>query len=132
MISIIVYNKIMKQDNYIQAGKGKGPREREFNRLTGKSMRIGSQLKQEFAGLTREQKAEKLIEKYRQLRGSDSGEADKQQFVLHQFTLRPGRTAHFQLPADLTPPTDQRGFARETTNPRARGARGFGWRTFGL
>jgi hypothetical protein len=94
----------MKQeqlDNYIQAGKG--PKEREFRRLTGKSMRIGRRLNQEFAGLTREQMAERLIEKYVQLRGNDTSEGGEQQFVLHSFTLRPGRTAHFELPADLTP-----------------------------
>ena len=101
MISIIVYNKIMKLDNYIQTGKGR--REKEFNRLTGKSMRIGSELKKRFAGLSREEMAERLIEEHQQKRGSDTGETDKQQFVLHSLVLRPGRTAHLELPFDLSP-----------------------------
>ncbi len=42
----------MTLDNYIQ---DKGRKELEFNRLTGKAMRIGRRLKQKFAGLTREQ-----------------------------------------------------------------------------
>jgi hypothetical protein len=90
----------MNTNNYVQTEKG--PREREFKRLTGKSMRIGRRLNQEFVGLTREQIAERLIQRYVQKRGRDSGEGDKQEFVLHSFALRPGRTAHFELPADLT------------------------------
>jgi len=90
----------MTLDNYIQ---DKGRKELEFNRLTGKAMRIGRRLKQKFAGLTREQIAEKLIERHMQLRGKDSGERDNQEFLVHSFTLRAGRTAHLELPVDLTP-----------------------------
>jgi hypothetical protein len=83
--------------NYIQA---KGRKEREFLRLTGKrQMRIGKRLKQEFAGLTREQMAERLIARH--ARGSHSPSVE-QEFVLHSLALRPGRTAHLELPADLT------------------------------
>jgi hypothetical protein len=90
----------MTLDNYIQ---DKGRKELEFNRLTGRSMRIGRRLKEKFAGLSREQIAEKLIERHMQLRGKDPGERDKEEFLLHSFTFCAGRTAHFELPANLTP-----------------------------
>lgn len=65
-------------------------------------MRIGSKLKKKFAGLSREQMAEKLIEEHLQKGRRNIGEANQQQFVVHSLVLQPDRTAHFELPFDLT------------------------------
>ena len=91
----------MNINTYIQ----KGAKEKEYLRLTGKSqMQIGRKLKEQFSGLTREEIAQKLIERYGELRGmaGDNMQAETQ-FVVHSFVLRPGRTAQLELPADLTP-----------------------------
>jgi len=66
-------------------------------------MRIGSKLKERFAGLNREEIAARLIEECLQKHGGNAAEGEGPQFVLHSLVLRPGRTAHLELPFDLTP-----------------------------
>src|SRR5437870_5294079 len=82
----------------------KGPNELQYLTLTGKSqMRIGRNLKKKFAGLSREQMAERLIAGYTRSRGmlADAPEASHDQSVVHSFVLRPGRSAKIQVPVDL-------------------------------
>jgi hypothetical protein len=82
---------------------GKGPLEREFIKLTGKAhMRIGRRLKKKYAGLNREQIADRLLRKSGLSRRSTMINAQKQLSVTHSFELQPGRVARLEVPADLS------------------------------
>jgi hypothetical protein len=82
---------------------GKGPLEQEFIKLTGKAhMRIGRRLKKKYAGLNREQIAERLLRRYGLSRQSTVIKAEKQLTVTHSFELQPGRIARLEVPADLS------------------------------
>ncbi len=89
----------MKQNGYMQT---KGPRERELLKLTGKSqMRIGKRLREKYSGLTREEIAGRLLQKYGNANGSDIASANTEQSVVHSLALHPGRIARLEVPADL-------------------------------
>ena len=90
----------MNKDDY---ANGKGPLEREFIQLTGRAhMRIGRRLRKKYAGLSREQIAERLLRKYGLSRRSSVLNSEKQVTVTHSFELRPGRVAKLEVPADLS------------------------------
>lgn len=85
---------------------GRGPLEQEYVQLTGKShMRIGRRLKKRYAGLNREQIAEKLLKKNGLNRRSAILNPEKHATVTtvtHSFELQPGRVARVEVPADLS------------------------------
>jgi len=90
----------MNTNDYVN---GRGPLEREFIKLTGKAhMRIGRRLKKKYAGLNREQIAERLLHRYGLSRRSTVINAEKQLTVAHSFELQPGRVARLEVPADLS------------------------------
>ena len=90
----------MNRNDYVN---GKGPLEQEFVRLTGKAhMRIGRRLRKKYAGLNREQIAERLLRKYGLSRRSTVMNSEKQVTVTHSFELQPGRVARLEVPADLS------------------------------
>src|SRR5689334_18365981 len=92
----------MRVDNYLN---GKGPLERQFVEVTGKShMRVGRRLKKKYAGLGREEIAGRLLKRlgYSVNPNTVGAQRAKQSTVIQSLELKPGRLAKLEMPADLT------------------------------
>src|SRR4030095_6643668 len=81
----------------------RGPLEQELIKLTGKAhMRIGPRLRKQYAGLSREEIAGRLLRESGLSPRSAVLNGERQITLTHSFELQPGRVAKLEVPADLS------------------------------